>query len=280
LRVTDKNSPYYNYPLLPEGEDAEWQSSDEYSKVGNYNPDFIMGLQSSLSYKNFTLSMTFDWRAGGQYVSQTWRYLTESVISNTWINQLVTPPSGMGGEPSQALRDWVVANADQLIYTNNPRPVGGPTADFGGFYTDYYTGIGTHDGVFAPGVYGHYDDNGKFILEKENLGNAGTEIRPYVASYPWDIGEANLFDADYIKLREISLSYNFPQSIAKKMGMQNLNFSIYSRNIMVWAKNAGMGIDPERAYQSDSSGRFKQGVERYNAEPWVIPVGFKLGFTF
>ncbi|HCB00394.1 MAG TPA: SusC/RagA family TonB-linked outer membrane protein, partial [Porphyromonadaceae bacterium] len=39
LRVTDKNSKYYNYPLLPENsEDAEWQSEDEYSKVGNYNP--------------------------------------------------------------------------------------------------------------------------------------------------------------------------------------------------------------------------------------------------
>jgi len=280
LRVTDKTSPYYNYPLLPEGEDAEWQASEEYSKVGNYNPDFIMGLQSSLSYKNFTLNMTFDWRAGGQYVSQTWRYLTESVISNTWINQLVAPPSGMGGEPSEALRNWVVANADQLIYTNNPRPVGGPTSAFGGFYTDYYTGIGTHDGVFAPGVYGHYDDNGKFILEKENLGNPGTEIRPYVASYPWDLGEANIFDADYIKLREISLSYSVPNKIAKKMGMENMNVSVYSRNIMIWAKNAGMGIDPERAYQSDSNGKFKQGVERFNAEPWVIPVGFKLGFTF
>ncbi len=81
LRVTDETSPYYNYPLLPEGEDAEWQGEDEYSKVGNYNPDFIMGLQSALSYKNFTLSMTFDWSSGGQYVSQTWRYLTEDVVS-------------------------------------------------------------------------------------------------------------------------------------------------------------------------------------------------------
>jgi len=39
LRVTDKNSPYYGYPLLPENsEDAEWQAEDEYTKVGNYNP--------------------------------------------------------------------------------------------------------------------------------------------------------------------------------------------------------------------------------------------------
>ncbi len=280
MRVTDETSQYYNYPLLPEGEDAEWQRGDEYEKVGNYNPDFIMGLQSALSYKNFTLSMTFDWRSGGQYVSQTWRYMTESVVSNTWLNQLVAPPDGMGGQPSQALRDWVVANADQLIYTNNPRPVGGATKEDGGYLTDYYTGIPAYDGIFAPGVYGHYDDNGKFILEKESLGGPGTEIRPYVASYPWDIGEANLFDADYIKLREISLNYRLPDKYTSRIGVEGVNFSVYSRNIMIWTKNAGLGIDPEKAYQSNSNGTFKQGVERYNAEPWVIPVGFKIGFSF
>ena len=280
LRVTDKNSQYYNYPLLPEGEDAEWDKSTEYEKVGNYNPDFIMGLQSSLSYKNFSLSMTFDWRSGGQYVSQTWRYMTESVVSNTWLNQMVSPPDGTGGQPGQALRDWVVANADRLIYTNNPRPVGGPTPEYGGFYTDYYTGIGAYDGVFAPGVYGHYDDSGNFILEKENLGGEGTEFRPYAASYPWQIGEANIFDADYIKLREIALSYRVPNKITQRWGMENLNVSVYSRNIMIWTKNSGMGIDPERAYQSNSDGTFKQGVERFNAEPWVIPVGLKIGFSF
>ena len=280
LRVTDETSPYYNYPILPEGEDAEWQKSDTYEKIGNYNPDFMMGLQSNLSYKNFTLSMTFDWRSGGQYVSQTWRYMTESVVSNTWLNQLVTPPDGLGGQTSQALRDWVVANADQLIFTNNPRPVGGATAEDGGFYNDYYTGIGASDGIFAPGVYGHYE-NGKFILEKENLGGPGTEVRPYVASYPWDLGEANIFDADYIKLREIALTYNLPNKYTQKIGVQDVNFSVYSRNIMIWTKNAGLGIDPERAYQSGGSNSgFKQGVERYNAEPWVIPVGFKVGFTF
>ncbi len=280
LRVTDETSPYYGYPLLPEGEDAEWQSSDDYSKIGNYNPDFMMGLQSSLSYKNFTLSMTFDWRSGGQYVSQTWRYMTENVVSATWQKQLVSPPNGLGLSPSQELRDWVVSNADRLIYSDNPRPVGGLTKEDGGYYNDYYTGIYAYDGVFAPGVYGHYDDNGKFILDKENLGGEGTEFRPYVASYPWDIGEANTFDADYIKLREISLNYRLPNKYSNRIGVEDVNFAVYSRNIMIWTKNAGIGIDPEKAYQSESSGKFKQGVERFNAEPWVIPIGFKIGFSF
>ena len=49
-------------------------------------------------------------------------------------------------------------------------------------------------------------------------------------------------------------------------------------NIMLWTK-AKVGVDPERAFQAES-GYFKQGIERYNVEPWVIPIGFKLNLTF
>ncbi|RLD32229.1 MAG: SusC/RagA family TonB-linked outer membrane protein, partial [Bacteroidetes bacterium] len=49
LRVTDESSPYYGYPVLGSGLEAKWIVEEEYSKIGNYNPDFIMGLQSSLS---------------------------------------------------------------------------------------------------------------------------------------------------------------------------------------------------------------------------------------
>jgi hypothetical protein len=276
-RVTDASSPYFGYPILGSGIDAEWIGEDEYSKVGNYNPDFILGLQSNLSYKNFTLSMTFDWRSGGQYVSQSFRYLAESAHTQTWLNQLVHPGE-LGGAPSQELRDWVVANADKLLLGDDLRPVGGPTPEYGGF-PESFSGVTVYDGTFAPGVVGHYDENGQFILEQENLGNVGTAFLPYVVSYPWEIGEANMFDADYIKLREVSLNYRFPNSISRKIGMEDVNLSVYSRNIMLWTKDSDLGVDPERAYQAEG-GRFLQGVERYNAMPWVVPVGFRLGLTF
>jgi hypothetical protein len=281
VRVTDKNSPYYNYPLL-ENSDGYlfWDSAEDYTKIGNYNPDFIMGLQSALRFKNFSLNMTFDWRSGGQYASQTYHYLVDGGVSKSWQEQLVNPPQGLGGQPSQALQEWVVANADQLIYTDKFRPIGGVTKEDGGFYTDFYTGLPAYDGTFVAGVLGHYDNNGNFILEKENLGGPGTSIVPYAGTTPWDFGEAKTFDADYIKLREIALSYNLPSKYTSKIGISDVNFSIYSRNIMIWAKDSGMGIDPERAYQSESSGRFRQGIERFNAEPWTVPVGFKIGFSF
>ena len=222
--------------------------------------------------------MTFDWRSGGQYVSQTYRYLSESVHTQTWLDQLVHP-GDLGGKPSQALRDWVVANKDQLLLSDRLRPVGGPTPEYGGF-PESFSGVTVYDGTFAPGVTGHYDSNGKFVLESENLGNEGTIFLPYVVSYPWDIGEANMFDADYIKLREISLTYTLPTTVSHKWGMEDVSFSVYSRNIMLWTKDADLKIDPERAFQAEGGGRFLQGVERYNADPWVVPIGFKVGFTF
>jgi hypothetical protein len=88
-----------------------------------------------------------------------------------------------------------------------------------------------------------------------------------------------MFDADYIKLREVSLSYRLPGSIAQKLKMDNVDVSVYSRNIMLWAKDSDLGVDPERAFQPEG-GKLLQGVERYNVTPWMIPIGFKLGFTF
>ncbi len=280
-RVTDENSPYYGYPLIGEGLDAEWLAEEEKVKVGNYNPDFIMGLQSQLSFKSFTLSMTFDWRHGGQYMSQTFRYFSESVVTQTWLDNLIHP-GDLG--PGEELRNWVVANADEFLLAESLRPIGGPTREYGGF-PESFSGIEVHDATFAPGVVGYHDEDGNFILNHENLGGEGTTFLPYVVSFPWDFGTPSMFDADYIKLREISLTYHLPSRIANKIGMQNVNFSVYSRNIILWTKDSDFGIDPERAFQAESSSgnrgtQFKQGIERYNVDPWVVPIGFKIGVTF
>jgi len=277
-RVEDENSPYHGYPIIGSGLDAEWEGEEQYSKIGNFNPDFILGLQSNLSYKNFSLSMTFDWRSGGQFVSQTYRYTAEDNLSQTWLNEAVNPGE-LGGAPSQALRDWVVANEDELLLSDRLRPVGGPTPEYGGF-PEQFSGVTVYDGSFTPGVTGTYDEDGNFILEQENLGDVGTIFLPFVVSYPWDIGRANMFDADYVKLREVALSYRLPQDVADRLGLQDVNFSIYSRNIMLWAKDGRVGVDPERAFQAERNGGFSQGVERYNVTPWVVPVGLKLGFAF
>ena len=60
--------------------------------------------------------------------------------------------------------------------------------------------------------------------------------------------------------------------------MRNLSLSLFSRNIILWTK-AGINIDPESAFQN-SQGNLSQGVERYNIQPWAIPVGLILNASF
>jgi len=40
-------------------------------RLGNYNPDFILGFNNQLQYKNWSLGFLFDWRQGGILVSRT-----------------------------------------------------------------------------------------------------------------------------------------------------------------------------------------------------------------
>ncbi|GAB4000647.1 SusC/RagA family TonB-linked outer membrane protein [Spirosoma daeguense] len=281
ITVTDQNSKYFGYPILDN--DGSWQArsaSTVKNKIGNFNPNFNLGAQSTISYKGFSLNFSLDWRSGGQFVSQTYRYSESDLRSQRFLDNLINP----GGRTGDALRNWLVENADQNIKIQGNRfpIVGGPTAEYGGFPFEF--GGKTYAyGVFNPGVIAQYDAQGNITGYTENLGAAGTKIIPYGDNYPWDFTRAATFDADFVKLREVSLGYDLPARFVKSIGLQNATFSVYSRNIILWTA-AKINIDPEMAFQPQAGAQagtqFKQGIERYNVTPWVIPVGFRLGLTF
>jgi hypothetical protein len=285
VRVDDPTSPYHGWPII---DDEGWDDSEGWQTalnngtpnvIGNFNPDFTIGFQTGLSYKKFTLNASLDWRVGGQFVSQTYRYGESDLHTNRWMDRTVKLNNMSGAEMAKYLKD----NADKYLLPDGDFyvVVGGPTADMGGLeHTE--DGITLNDGVFMPGVEGHYDSNGKFVMDAEHLGDEGTPLIRYQDFYGWSYTETATFDADFIKLREISLSYQLPAM--KSIGIQNATIAVYSRNIVLWTK-AGIGIDPETAFQASSgvnkSGiQFKQGIERYNVSPWVIPFGFKLNLSF
>ena len=281
VTVKDQSSKYFGYPILDS--DGSWQSvtaTKSKTKIGNFNPDFILGLQTSLSYKNWSLNMTFDWRNGGNFVSQTYRYGESDLKSQRFLDNLINPGTMTG----DALRNYLVANQETMIKINgNNFPiVGGPTKEYGG-YPFEYGGKVYPNGVFNPGVIAQYDSKGNITGYEENLGGPDTRIIPFGDNYPWSFTRAATFDASFLKLREVSIGYEVPSNVVKKLGLQAANFSVYSRNIILWTA-AKIGIDPETAFQPQAGAQagtqFKQGIERYNVTPWVIPVGFKLGLTF
>ncbi len=288
VRVDDPNSPYHGYPII---DDEGFENSDRTLEdedgnrvapvIGNFNPDFNIGMTTTVSYKNWSLSMNFDWRKGGQFVSQTHRYGESDMHTQRWLDKLHNL-NAVGDIPG-----YLKENEDQFLSPDSDEfyiLVGGPTAEEGGFPVDD-GGITLNDGVFMPGVQGEYDDNGNFVATAENLGGEGTVYTRYQDHYGWDFTRTSLFDSDFLKLREISLSYSVPSKSLKQIGIQNMSISLFSRNLILWTK-ADIGIDPEMAFQPESStqGRsgiqFKQGIERFNVNPWAVPIGFKLNLSF
>jgi len=280
VRVEDTKSEYYGWPLLDNSGTYQDVSSDpeKMDIVGNFNPNFTLGWQTSVSYKRFRLSLNFDWRNGGQFTSQTYRYTDSNVMSSVYLNRAIIDPRSITGNNvlSDELADAI--RNDPEKYIDGLQQVGGPVDYMGGFELSL-GGWVANDGVFNTGVIGHYDDNGNFIMEKENIGGPGTVLIPTYDNYPWSWMRSSLFDADFIKLREISISYNLPMEKVFK----SMNFSLYSRNIMIWTK-AKINIDPENAFQptkqDDGRTMFMQGIERYNVNPWTIPVGVKITIAF
>ena len=68
-RVEDENSPFFGQ-IIHSAEGTPLRGSD-LQLQGNYNPDFMVGLQNNLSYKGVSLSFLFDFRQGGIVVSRT-----------------------------------------------------------------------------------------------------------------------------------------------------------------------------------------------------------------
>ena len=275
IRVTDENSPYYQWPLL--SEDGSWNTYGGDPKdeeiVGNFNPKFTMGMQTTLTFKGFSLSASIDWRNGGDYYSQTYRYTESDLHGKRYLEKTFHYKGAKTDLP-----EYLKAHAEQRIIGGGIyHAVGGPTEALGGFeHTE--GGITLHDGVFNPGVIPIRDQAGNITGYQENLGGPGTQYIRYGDNYPWDFSRAALFPASFIKLREISLSYDLPAGFVQRLHLQRATLAVFSRNIMLWTK-AKNGLDPEHAYQPNG-GKLEHGVEMYNASPLVLPIGIKLSVDF
>lgn len=64
-----------------------------------------------------------------------------------------------------------------------------------------------------------------------------------------------VYDASYVKLREVRLGYNFPASVANKLYAKNANFSVFVSNAwLIYAESKDLGIDPSELEASWTEG--------------------------
>uniref|UniRef100_UPI0032175B50 SusC/RagA family TonB-linked outer membrane protein n=1 Tax=uncultured Draconibacterium sp. TaxID=1573823 RepID=UPI0032175B50 len=280
LKVEDVNSEYYGHALIFSNGKAQKESNpDKYEKIGNYNPDFILGINPRVKYKRITVFANIDWRSGGDFFSQSYMFTKNNGL-------LADYHGGESYDPNVDIVQQIKENPDKFI----DKWVGGRDSEYGGFAwpegqreaRSYVNAAGetvyVNDASFMVGV--REDGNGGYI---ENFGGPGTIwLSPYHANKSADreLGAANMYSATYVKLRELSVTYDFPKSLVNKMRLQKLSLSVIGQNLLTWTKT-GIYVDPETAFYSDQgTGARHGGYEYYSVIPYTRSLGFKMNVEF
>jgi len=220
-RVQDPNSPYFGQ--IVHNTSGTPLTAPELRLQGNYNPDWMLGIQNNFSYNRFTFGFLFDIRYGGVVVSRT------KTIGST------------SGQLEETLLGR--ENGYDLSIEGN--------------------------GIISPGVIRTAD--GTYIPNERKISSRDWHNRYYERNNV----EAALYDASFIKLREVTLGYTIPGSALAKTPFQEARISLVARNLALWTENPH--FDPETL--SMSGGTLIPGVEDM-AFPSTRSIGFNLNIKF
>lgn len=229
VQNTDANAPYYDAKGEYVGQmvfDANGRPvrTTNRIKLGNYNPDWLMGISNRFSYKSFNLSFLFDIRSGGELYSET---------------QTVGREGGIIVETLEGR-----ANGYDLTQNGNGVIGAGVVAVAGG--------------GFAP--------NTKKVSARE-WHTAYTGGR--------GIAEGVMYNASFVKLRELQIGYTLPVKILAKLPFTAINISLVGRNL--WLKDNVPHVDPET--MSYSGGTALPGIENM-AIPSTRSYGINISLKF
>lgn len=197
--------------------------------LGNINPDFSMSFSSTLMYKSFSFYFLIDSRIGGELFSGT--------------NMYGYGYSGNFTETLEGREAW---------YTSEEA-----REEAGASVSDWIaTGGYLAHGVYAPGT----------IIDGVDVSGMpnGTFVNPELywgqfSEWTNEIHEPFVYDASYVKLRELSFSYALPKKISAKVKLEQVTISVYGRNLWILSKNVP-NIDPETMYTNGNG----QGYELYS----------------
>lgn len=143
------------------------------------------------------------------------------------------------------------------------------------------------NGVYTPRDYilpdGMVQDGDTYRkLTREDLISSGLSSGGLTGQQYWEnimdseIPEAVMYDASYLKFRELKLSYNIPQKAIKNLPLQSAAVSMVIRNLAVWSNVPN--VDPE-TYSSSSQAGSIPGYDN-GGVPSVRNIAFNVNLQF
>jgi len=123
-------------------------------------------------------------------------------------------------------------------------------------------------------------DSGGVILPGVKEDGTPNDIRASAETYanPWGYvrtpNAAHVYDASFVKLREVSLSYNFGEDLISRLPLSGASISLIGRNLWIIHKNVPYS-DPEAGLSSGNIQGYQSG-----AYPAVKEIGASLKLQF
>lgn len=257
----DPNDPRNGMPVLAWSDSrrgAYYQRSYEVEEIGKIQPDFEGSWDNSFTYKNLSMSILIDARFGGHVASYANRYGT----SYGWLDTSLE-----GRDPEYGGTTWTSKFGD----TN------------GRTYTD---GI-IPEGVFADGQM-VTAPNGQQVnvggMTYQEAFDAGYVEPTHAGFYhyftnSWGQGVINdswYNELSYIALRNISIGYNLPKSMAQSLKAQNLYIGFNARNLGYLYNTMPNNMNPESFRGTTSDASFLQ----RSVMPYTATYTFTLSVDF
>jgi len=129
------------------------------------------------------------------------------------------------------------------------------------------------NGVVVEGMVAEQNSDGDWISTgNENTTTIGAQSH-FFYNQGYIIHAADQYDASFVKLREMRLDYNLPESMTSGLPFSNISIGVYGRNLAILHKNVPH-IDPEVATSASNVQGFEGGQL-----PAERTIGFNLKFN-
>lgn len=147
---------------------------------------------------------------------------------------------------------------------------------FGGNIFSYSEMVATGNGLAARTANRGEENNYMMVFPGVTESNTPNTTQIKASEYYGSLlPEDFIYDASFIKLKELSLGYNFPSKMLKKTPLTSLNVSFVARNICYLLKHTP-GTSPEGGYDTTM---FSQAID-YAALPFTRTFGLSVSLGF
>jgi TonB-linked SusC/RagA family outer membrane protein len=183
-------------------------------------------------------------------------------------------------------RDFIMGFKNRVSYKNISLSFGIDWKQGGEMYS--YTKRLSH--FTGNGIETIYNDRNPFIIPNSVIDNGDGTYSENTTPISYEsitdfyntqnnpgIEQTHVIDKTYVRLRDMSLTYNFSSKLLKGSGLSGTSISIYGKNLALWTPDANPYIDPEISTFGDS---FLSEQGEFGANPSQRSYGVSLKLIF